>query len=415
MRQSVLLQRFLRHLRPLYLQSARALCTMRARMTPEANRKRQQPYVNKLYLKDGAGVLLTLAAIIIVLLGLQQARSVVVPVMMASFLAIISYSITVALRRYLKFPHWLAVTFTVLVDRAIIYGIFMLIRFLAADMRATLQGDLIARFNAKYDEIMMPLDRIGIGDHARSLISAPGDIFNAQVLLSLTQTLTGFMTTTTLVLVLMTFLLGETPLFRRNLDRLNTSPEGKEKVVRAVMGIQRYLFIKTVASAVTGLLAWGLCAWMNVPFAFLWGLVAYLLNYIPTIGSIVAAIPPILLAMLLGTWGETFIVAGGYLAINSAIGNCLEPLFMGKEFGISTSVVLLSVLLWGWVLGPCGMLLAVPLSVLLKLAMENSQDLAWIAKLIDDKGAAAQADNRASARTEEARLGEAALHRVNHN
>ncbi len=388
---------------------------MRARMTPEANRKRQQPYVNKLYLKDGAGVLLTLAAIIIVLLGLQQARSVVVPVMMASFLAIISYSITVALRRYLKFPHWLAVTFTVLVDSAIIYGIFMLIRFLAADMRATLQGDLIARFNAKYDEIMMPLDRIGIGDHARSLISAPGDIFNAQVLLSLTQTLTGFMTTTTLVLVLMTFLLGETPLFRRNLDRLNTSPEGKEKVVRAVMGIQRYLFIKTVASAVTGLLAWGLCAWMNVPFAFLWGLVAYLLNYIPTIGSIVAAIPPILLAMLLGTWGETFIVAGGYLAINSAIGNCLEPLFMGKEFGISTSVVLLSVLLWGWVLGPCGMLLAVPLSVLLKLAMENSQDLAWIAKLIDDKGAAAQADNRASARTEEARLGEAALHRVNHN
>lgn len=388
---------------------------MRARMTPEANRKRQHPYVNKLYLKDGAGVLLTLAAIIIVLLGLQQARSVVVPVMMASFLAIISYSITVALRRYLRFPHWLAVTFTVLVDSAIIYGIFMLIRFLAADMRATLQGDLIARFNAKYDEIMMTLDRIGIGDHARSLISAPGDIFNAQVLLSLTQTLTGFMTTTTLVLVLMTFLLGETPLFRRNLDRLNTSPEGKEKVVRAVMGIQRYLFIKTVASAVTGLLAWGLCAWMNVPFAFLWGLVAYLLNYIPTIGSIVAAIPPILLAMLLGTWGETFIVAGGYLAINSAIGNCLEPLFMGKEFGISTSVVLLSVLLWGWVLGPCGMLLAVPLSVLLKLAMENSQDLAWIAKLIDDKGAAAQADNQANARSEEVRLGEAALHRVKHN
>lgn len=377
---------------------------MRARMTPEANRKRTQPFANKLYLKDGAGVLLTLAAIIIVLLGLQQARSVVVPVMMASFLAIISYSITVALRRYLKFPHWLAVTFTVLADSAVIYGIFMLIKFLAADMRTTLQGDLIARFNAKYDEILIVLDRIGLGDHARSLISSPGDIFNAQLLLSLTQTLTGFMTTTTLVLVLMTFLLGETPLFRRNLDRLNTSPEGKEKVVRAVMGIQRYLFIKTVASAVTGLLAWGLCAWMNVPFAFLWGLVAYLLNYIPTIGSIVAAIPPILLAMLLGTWGETFIVAGGYLTINSAIGNCLEPLFMGKEFGISTSVVLLSVMLWGWVLGPCGMLLAVPLSVLMKLAMENSQDLAWIAKLIDDKGAAAEADSRAAALSDEARL-----------
>lgn len=356
-------------------------------MIPEDNRKRSQPYTNRLYLKDGAGVVLTLAAIIIILLGLQQASSVVVPILMASFLAVISYSVTVALRRYLKFPHWLAVSLTVVVDSAIIYGVFMLIRFLAADMKATLQGDLIARFTRKYEELMGFLDNIGIGEQARGLISSPTEIINPQNVLSMTQALTGFMTSTALVLVLMTFLLGETPLFRRNLDSLGNSEESKNKVVHAVLGIQRYLFIKTVASAITGLLAWGVCAWMNVPFAFLWGLVAYLLNYIPTIGSIAAAIPPILLAMSLGTWTETFVVAGGYLAINSAIGNCIEPLFLGKEFGIATSVVLLSVMLWGWVLGPCGMLLAVPITVLLKLAMENSQDLAWIAKLIDDSGA----------------------------
>lgn len=337
-----------------------------------------------LYLQDGATALIVVAAIFIILLGLQLARSVVVPILMGSFLAIISYSATYFLRRYLRFPHWLAVTFTVLLDSAVIYGVFLLVKYLAADMRATLQGELMAKIAVKYNDLMAFLDKLGLGEQARAVISSPSELFDAKLIFSTTQALTGFMASTTLVLILMAFLLAETPLFLRNLNRLPTSSAGKSKVVDAILGVQRYLFIKTVASAVTGLLAGCLCAWMNVPFAFLWGVVAYLLNYIPTIGSIVAAIPPILLALFLGTWGECFVVAAGYLAINCAIGNCIEPIFMGKQFGISTSVVLLSVLLWGWVLGPCGMLLSVPITVLIKLAMENSRDLAWIATLIDD-------------------------------
>lgn len=336
------------------------------------------------YLQDGASTLIVVAAIFIILLGLQMARSVVVPIMMGSFLAIISYSATYFLRRYLRFPHWLAVTFTVLLDSAVIYGVFLLVKYLAADMRATLQGELMAKIAVKYNDLMAFLDKLGLEEQARAVISSPSELFDAKLIFSTTQALTGFMASTTLVLILMTFLLSETPLFLRNLNRLPTSSAGKSKVVDAILGVQRYLFIKTVASAITGLLAGCLCAWMNVPFAFLWGVVAYLLNYIPTIGSIVAAIPPILLALFLGTWGECFVVAAGYLAINCAIGNCIEPIFMGKQFGISTSVVLLSVLLWGWVLGPCGMLLSVPITVLIKLAMENSRDLAWVATLIDD-------------------------------
>lgn len=356
-------------------------------MAAEYTRPFKQSRGKSLYLQDGATALIVVAAIFIILLGLQMARSVVVPIMMGSFLAIISYSATYFLRRYLRFPHWLAVTFTVLLDSAVIYGVFLLVKYLAADMRATLQGALIEKIAVKYNDLMAFLDKLGLGEQARAVISSPSELFDAKLIFSTTQALTGFMASTTLVLILMAFLLAETPLFLRNLNRLPTSSAGKSKVVDAILGVQRYLFIKTVASAVTGLLAGCLCAWMNVPFAFLWGVVAYLLNYIPTIGSIAAAIPPILLAMSLGTWTETFVVAGGYLAINSAIGNCIEPLFLGKEFGIATSVVLLSVMLWGWVLGPCGMLLAVPITVLLKLAMENSQDLAWIAKLIDDSGA----------------------------
>ena len=113
-------------------------------------------------------------------------------------------------------------------------------------------------------------------------------------------------------------------------------------------------------------------------------MVAYVLNYIPTIGSIVAAIPPILTALLMGGWGDCFIITGAYLTINFAIGNGIEPIFLGKQFGIATSVVLLSVLLWGWVWGPCGMLLAMPITVLIKLALENSRDLSWMATIVDD-------------------------------
>lgn len=357
--------------------------------TPENNTK-QTGERARAAMGDGARFLLTAAATIVVLFGLREARDLIVPVMMAVFLAIISYSITGILRRYLRFPHWLAVTFTVLVDFGVIFCVVSLIKFLAADMKSTLQGDIVMRFEEKFNTFMQLMDRWGMGESARAMVESPQDILGTSQLLAISQTITSqilsFMSVTTLVLILMTFLLGEAPLFLRNFHRLPNSIQGKGQVLAALRGIQRYLFIKTVASLCTGLLAWWLCAAMDIPFAFLWGVVAYVLNYIPTIGSIVAAIPPILLGLLLGDWGTALFVTGGYIAINFAIGNGIEPLFLGKQFGIATSVVLLSVLLWGWVWGPCGMLLAVPITVLTKLALENSRDLNWLALIIDDEG-----------------------------
>lgn len=337
---------------------------------------------------EGARFLLIGACAVILLYGLQQARGLLLPILMAGFLAIISYSITSLLRKYLRFPHWLAVTATVAADGGILFGIISLINFLASDMKATLQGDFTVRLAEKYNELMHWLGNFGLEEQARAIVSTPQQLFDVQQVISVTQALTGqvvsFMSTCTLVLVLMTFMLGEAPLFMRNLRRLPNSSKGKEDFLRALRGIQRYLFIKTIASACTGLLAWWVCAAMDVPFAFLWGVVAYVLNYIPTIGSIVAAIPPILTALLMGGWGDCFIITGAYLSINFTIGNGIEPIFLGKQFGIATSVVLLSVLLWGWVWGPCGMLLAMPITVLIKLALENSRDLSWMATIVDD-------------------------------
>ena len=341
------------------------------------------------YFGEGARFLLTAAAFVIVIFGLQAARSVLLPIMLAGFLAIISYSITKLLSKYLRFPHWLAVTATVAADGGILFGVASIIKYLAADMKATIQGDFTARMVEKYNELMTWLGKFGLEEQARAVFSSPQDLFDTQQMVSMVQSISGqaitFITTCTLVLILMTFMLGEAKLFKRNVHRLPNSTKGKEDFTVALRGIQRYLLIKTIASATTGALAWWACAAMDVPFAFLWGVLAYVLNYIPTIGSIVAAIPPIIMALLMGGWGDAFIITGCYIAINFAIGNGIEPIFLGKQFGIATSVVLLAVLFWGWVWGPCGMLLAVPIMVLIKLAMENSRDLSWVATIISDE------------------------------
>lgn len=337
---------------------------------------------------DGARILVMVAAAIVILIGLRELRDLIVPIMLAAFLAIISYSITDVLRNKLRFPHWLAVVSTIVVDAGVLYAVGTLIRFLAADMRNTLQSEVAVKFQEKYNDLMCWLDNWGLGEQARQIFDSPQNYFGTEQIVNISQAIgsqtLSFMSITTLILVLMTFLLSEARLFLRNFRALPNSVQGKNQIINALKGIQKYLFIKTIASACTGLLAWWLCASLDVPFAFLWGVVAYVLNYIPTIGSIVAAIPPILLALILGSWSDTFLVASGYIAINFMIGNGIEPIFLGKQFGIATSVVLLSVLLWGWVWGTAGMFLAVPITVLIKLALENSRDLYWVAAIIDD-------------------------------
>lgn len=347
---------------------------------------------------DGARILIMIAAAIFILIGMRELRDLLIPIMLAAFLAIISYSITDILRKKLHFPHWLAVICTLIVDAGVIFAVGTLIRFLAADMKNTLQSEVTLKFEEKYNDFINWLDNWGLGEEARHVFSAPQDYLGMEKIFNVSQAVgssaLSFMSITTLILVLMTFLLGEAPLFMRNFKALPNSVQGKQQVFSALKGIQRYLLIKTIASACTGLLAWWLCAAMDVPFAFLWGVVAYVLNYIPTIGSIVAAIPPILLALILGSVGDTVVVAAGYVGINFMIGNGIEPVFLGKQFGIATSVVLLSVLLWGWVWGPVGMFLAVPISVLIKLALENSKDLYWVAAIIDDNDEPPNADSQ---------------------
>lgn len=186
-----------------------------------------------------------------------------------------------------------------------------------------------------------------------------------------------------LILFLTVFMLLEVPGLRTKLEVLGAVRGAGPSIPEIVRG---YLLIKTLTSLATGLLIGIFLSILSVDFAALWGLLAFLLNYIPSIGSFVASIPPVLLTLLQNQPGLALVVATGFLAINVAIGNGIEPRVMGKGLGLSTLVVFLSLILWGWLLGPVGMLLAVPLTTTVKIALEAHDGTRPAAVLLGSDG-----------------------------
>ena len=153
--------------------------------------------------------------------------------------------------------------------------------------------------------------------------------------------------------------------------------------------LRRYFALKTIISLATGLAAAIWLAILGVKFALLWGLLAYLLNYVPNIGSILAAVPAILMALIQHGPFRAALVGIGYLVVNTILGNVVEPKVLGKGLDLSTFVVFASLVFWGWVFGPVGVLLSVLLTVTLKLAFESSDETRWIAMLLGATPAAA--------------------------
>lgn len=186
-----------------------------------------------------------------------------------------------------------------------------------------------------------------------------------------------------LVLLIVAFILLEIPWFPDKFRAATGSSEAAIARAREILGnIERYVLLKTVLSLATGVGVAGWVALVGLDFALLWGLLAFLLNFIPNIGSVVAAVPALALSLVQLGPGKTVLVLIGYLVVNFIFGNILEPRWMGRSLGLSTTVVFLSVLAWGWILGTAGMFLAVPLTVVLRIALASNESTRWVAVLL---------------------------------
>ena len=194
---------------------------------------------------------------------------------------------------------------------------------------------------------------------------------------------TAFLGAAFIVLLFTVFMLTEAPMFGRRLTLIaEARGPNFERMLHAGKDIQRFLGIKTMVSLATGFLAGFLCWAAGLDFFVLWGILAFALNYIPVMGSIIAGIPPTILALVLMGWPSALAVGVGYTAINIFLGNFVEPMMMGHRFGMSTLVVIVSVMFWGFMWGPVGMFLAVPIMMMLKVVLENNYEFRWLAVAI---------------------------------
>jgi AI-2 transport protein TqsA len=347
---------------------------------------------DKIPIAKAGRVLWSLAAVVIVVSGLKAAQEFFIPALLAFFVATVSFPITDALRRR-RVPRSIAVLLTVLIDFAFIAGLILL--------GISLVGDLQRKWDEKYynqfteqlirgsETLANKLDEMGVEDAKDKIgLAVQNNIANLQDIrfekiwdfgTGLLGQVVGFFGAVLVVLILTIFMLSEARMFGRRLEAV-TLARGPDlgRLVAATRDIQRYLGIKTAVSLATGVLAGFLCWAAGLDFYLLWGIFAFALNYIPVIGSIVAGVPPVILALLTAGVPNAVLVAGGYLLINNFLGNFIEPMLVGRRFGISTLVVVLSVLFWGWVWGPLGMLLAVPLTMVLKVVLDSSDEFRWI-------------------------------------
>ncbi|NVB42605.1 AI-2E family transporter [Pseudenhygromyxa sp. WMMC2535] len=338
----------------------------------------------------GLRVLITGASMCVVIAGLREAGPILVPVLFSAFLAILAIPPVNALQRH-KVPDWLAVTIVVV-------GVLG-----AVSLISLLIGSSIAGFSENLDTYEAQLKTMTAG--ALDWIEAQGFEVSTDALLELIDPgaaadfagglVTGIgsaLSNTAFVLLTTAFIMAEAAGLPRKLQvAMGANGGDLSRFTGVVQDIQEYLWIKTKISVVTGLLAWLLCLAVGVDYPVLWGVIAFFLNYIPTLGSILAALPAVLLGFVQFGWERAAVLMVGYLLINTVMGNIVEPKVMGKRLGLSSLVVFLSLVFWGWIWGTLGMFLSVPLTMVVKILLENSDDLKWVAVLL---GSGAEMEER---------------------
>ncbi len=204
----------------------------------------------------------------------------------------------------------------------------------------------------------------------------------------------GLFSSAFLILLTVIFILLETARFPAKLQAaVGDRGSASEHIREMVDNIRRYMFIKTSTSLLTGLLVTAFLLTFNVRYAMLWGLLAFLFNYVPNIGSILAAGPAVALVFIEHGITMALMVGVGYLIINFFISYAIEPRFMGQGLGLSTLVVFLSLIFWGWVLGPIGMLLSAPLTMIVKIILADFEETRWIAVMLSAKAPAPADDS----------------------
>jgi predicted PurR-regulated permease PerM len=334
------------------------------------------PSKTTLLAENRARLLLPAAALVILIAGLRAADSILIPIMVAVFVTVLSLPVLFWLQR-IGVPRAIAVVITITLATAVLAGAGFLIALGVIEF-----ADRLPRYR---QEVKDGLEQAAVWLNHRGFEVDSADLVEPEAAIDLVQASTariaGILQDTVLVLLIVVFMLFEAAYFPAKL-RAAMGDRLVRDVERVTQEVQRYLVIKSIMSASIGLSAGIWVAFCGVDYPVFWGLVAFVMHYIPNIGAFLACIPPVLLALFENGSGTAIVVVLGYSVINMVLGNFVEPALMGRRFGLSTLVVFLSLIFWGWVWGGVGMLLSVPLTIIVKIMLEGSEEWRWLAVLL---------------------------------
>ena len=325
--------------------------------------------------------LVIFATLVIVLAGIKSASMIIVPFVLAAFIAIICNPLLQFFGRY-RIPRGIAIILVILM----MVGIGISLGSLVGQSLNDFSKQLPEYKEKLQTEFVWLVDiaagyNIIVNKEQLLAMFNPGKIVDLAT--GMLTGLGGVMANLFLIILTVVFMLFEGPTLGHKIHMALDDPDSKmQQINRFLNSINSYLAIKTLVSVGTGVFASFLLWILNVDYFVLWGVIAFMLNYIPNIGSMIAAIPPMLLALVTQGPLSAGLVGAGYMVINTVMGNIVEPKFMGKGLGLSTLVVFLSLIFWGWLLGAVGMLLSVPLTMIVKIGLETSQEGRWLAILL---------------------------------
>jgi predicted PurR-regulated permease PerM len=326
-------------------------------------------------------VVLTLAGVGVILALLKLSADIIEPVLLSLLIVAISTP-------PLKFLRKLGLSTGI----SVALGLVMIVLVLSGS--SVLLSGALDRFSASlpqyHDQLVEHTARLDAWLSDKGIDPHKGGVFHhftPSRINSLTESAIAHMgsaiSDALLILFIVIFMLAEANHFPRKLAMvLGTGGAATSAMLHLLHDVHRYVTTKAVVSAATGLLIWIGLRLFGLEYAGLWGFLAFLFNFIPNVGSILAAVPAVLLAML---HGPAF-YAGGvvllFLGVNIIIGNVLEPIVVGRALGLSAVAVLLSLVFWGWMFGIIGMLASVPLSMAVRAFADAYPPTRWLAILM---------------------------------
>ncbi len=328
-----------------------------------------------------ARILLTLAAVVIIVAGLRAAASILVPFFIAVFVSVIASGPLIWLERK-RVPATLAVVLVVLGILGLGIGIGTMVGTSLNDFALKLP-EYQDQLEIMRDEVLAFLQTKGVDLPADSLTTLVDPRSAMALTANLLKGIGGILANTLLIILTVVFILLEIATFTRKLRAAFGNPDAPYGGLdRFTDSVRRYMAIKTAISLTNGIVVTLWLLILGVDFALLWGLLTFLLNYVPNIGSLIALFPALLVALIQHGLGTAVLVALGYMVTDFILGSLIEPRFMGRGLGVSPLVIFISLVFWGWVFGPVGMLLSVPLTVTLKIALESNEETRWLSILM---------------------------------